>query len=431
MGKLKWAVLLGLWASIAAHAVLRLQLTQGIAAATPIAVVVDQAAPAVLREQVLGVVRHDLSMSGRFKLIEKAQQDLQHAPNLSDVAGWKQQGVDYLVALSADAPGKASVAVYDLYQSHAADQARPQTTHLSPALRRSVTLTAHPHRVAHALSDQVYQQLTGKRGIFATHIAYVLRHGRDQYQLQLADADGANPRTLVSSLQPVMSPAWSPDGKRLAYVSFEQHFARVFVQEIASGKREIVAEYPGINGAPAWSPDGRQLAMVLTKQGDVNLFVLDLARHQLRQVTHGHVIDTEPAWAPDGKSIVFTSNRGGHPQIYQVTLANQAIARMTFQGNYNARASYTPDGKALVMLHREDGEFSIAKQDLETGRVMRLTHSSQDESPSIAANGQMVLYATRYRDRGVLAMVSIDGRIKLRLPSQEGQVQDPAFSPFV
>lgn len=419
-----------------AHAALELLLTQGVDSALPIAVVpfAGQEADARASDNVAAVISADLRNSGRFKVLPlSAMPGRPRIPEEVNASAWHATGVDSTVVGSVKSVGgdryKVHFALLDVYKN----AAKTKTSDLGSVLvEQEFTVPGGQlRRLSHHIADIIYEKLTGVRGVFATRIAYVLVQGNNRsplYSLQVADADGFNPKPILTSKEPIMSPAWSHDGKQVAYVSFENRRAQIYISTVATGSRRIVSKFPGINGAPAWSPDDRKLAMVLSKGGAPKIYVLDLASGALQQVTQGQSIDTEPTWSPDGRSIVFTSDRGGAPQLYRVSLGNGQTERVTFSGAYNARGSFSPDGQRLVMLRRDNGMYNIAIQDLPSGRSQVLTRSGRDESPSLSANGNMVLYGTEY---GELALVSTDGRVSLRLPAQDGKVQSPAWSPFL
>ena len=374
------------------------------------------------------LIGFDLARSGQFDPVA-SENMLSYPSSRNEVffRDWRILQTAYLVIGSANADAQGRVQIrYQLFD--VATQAELQTASFSVSLDQW-------RDVGHKIADLIYAEVTGVRGAFSTKILYVLAEGtgtaQARYRLQVADVDGQRPRTLHSSSQPILSASWSPDGTRVAYTSFETGRPSIILQDVGGPNRERLTNFRGINGSPVFSPDGKQLAMVLSRSGDPEIFVMDLETRKLRRITRHPAIDTEPSWSPDGQYLIFTSDRGGRPQIYQVELATNFLERLTFVGDYNARARLLPDGRHLVFVHRRNGVFHIAWQDLQEDRLLVLTQSQLDESPSLAPNGAMLIYATQDQDKGILAAVSVDGRVKYRLPSSAGDVREPAWSPFL
>lgn len=422
-------VLLGILVGIGnADAVLTIQITKGVEQALPIAIVPfgshDGTVPPL---EIAKVIAADLEGSGRFAPLPPEHM-ISRPHDLPEInfGDWRKLGMENLVVGKlSPAPGGGYQVDFRLVDVYKGQQlARYSIPGVAGQLRR----------VAHRISDIVYEKLTGIRGAFSTRVAYVTVQkdagGTKTYELQIADADGAGPQTLFTSQQPLMSPAWSPDGKRLAYVSFEGHNSAIYVQNVETGAREAIASGPGLNSAPAWSPDGSRLAMTLSKDGDPEVYILDLGSRRLQRVTNDPAIDTEPAWCPDGSRLVFTSDRGGGPQVYEVSLSDGRLRRLTHEGDYNARASFSPDGKLLALVHRVGGAFRIAVLDLQTEQMSVLTDTGLDESPSFAPNNGMIIYATVGSIGSELAAISVDGRVRQRLALPQGEVREAAWGPF-
>lgn len=437
-------LLLPLFLTTTSHAALEIHLTRGIESSIPIAVIpfAGQTTSHQDPNNMTQVISNDLKNSGQFKIMPVPKGHTPSNAEQVDFQYWQKQGVDNIIVGSVKPTGSGNLHVEFQLLSAYPNQANDQLISSAPAWQKTIILSQNfsskgqqLRPLAHHISDLVYENLTGNRGVFSTKIAYVVAQQsakkQDQYALEVSDIDGYGPQPLLKSNEPIMSPKWSPDGRRLAYVSFEQDNPVVYVQDVASGQRQVVSNSPGLNSAPAWSPDGSSLALVLTKTGAPKIFVLDVASRKTLQITQGPAIDTEPLWTPDGKSILFTSNRGGAPQVYRADLASKKVQRVTFQGNYNASPSLSPSGQELAVLNGGSNGFNIAVQDMSSGRFNIVTRSGGTQSPSIAPNGKMIVFATGSDGKGVLGMVSSDGRVSLRLPSRQGDVREPAWGPFI
>jgi len=379
-------------------------------------------------QDISGIVAFDLARSGQFApMSEDNMLSLPDSPDKVFFRDWKILKAEYLIIgrVQQEFNGDLSVE-YHLYD----------VINERRLLSRRVSGTpAQIRDIAHEISDSAYQLITDVPGAFSTKMVYVLAQelgtSKSQFKLQLADTDGERVKTLLSSTEPILSASWSPDGTQVAYVSFESGRPAIYLHDVNTDVRRKLDSYSGLNSAPVWSPDGRRLAMVLSRDGNPEIYIRNIASSHLQRVTRHHAIDTEPAWTPDGKSLIFTSDRGGKPQIYQIDLTNGLTDRLTFVGDYNARARLLPDGKHLIYVHRANGVYHIALQDLERDRIMVLTQTDMNESPSIAPNGAMLIYATLDKGQGILAVVSIDGKVKYRLPSALGDVREPAWSPYL
>ncbi|MEH6471954.1 MAG: Tol-Pal system beta propeller repeat protein TolB [Halopseudomonas sp.] len=412
-----------------ARAELTIEITQGVDQPVPIAVVpFSWQQSQSLPEDVAGIIASDLYRSGLFALMPRNNM-LSFPSQSSEVyyRDWRLANQEYLLVGKVEPrPNNQFKIQYELYD--VVKEQRLLAEHITGSAKQL-------RRMSHRVADAIYQKLTGIPGAFATQIVYVsakrLSQENYDYRLELADADGANQRTIMESKQPILSPSWSRDGKNLAYVSFETGRPAVYIQNLETGVRQQMTNFRGLNGAPSWSPDGKRLALTLSKDGNPEIYTLDIASRKLNRITRHYGIDTEPTWSADGKAIIFTSNRGGKPQIYQKELASGWIERLTFEGDYNAKAHLTHDGRHLVMVHRNNGVFHIAVQDLKTGRLDILTQTYLDESPSIAPNGSIVIYATQIDSKEVLAAVSLDGQVKFILPSKQGNVREPSWSPYL
>ena len=415
----------------AARADLQVLITKGVTDPIPIAVVPFGQQPAVAGTgsfDVAGIVQQDLDRSGRFRLMPRAQ--MRTLPTLAaqvQSADWRAAGNDYVLVGRVTSP---SAGVYDID----CDLLNTATGKLV-ASQRFIATPASLRNAAHRVSDFVHQRILGVRGAFATQIAYVSVSGEApirHYQLVVADADGYNPRVILESGEPIMSPAWSADGQWIAYVSFESRLPAVYVQQLNSGVRRLVSARAGVNNAPAFSPDGRQLALTLSgSSGNLDIWLLDLATQRLTRLTDDPSADTEAAWSPDGASIYFTSDRAGGPQIYKLSVANPSrVQRITFDSSYDARPAVSPDGRHLAFITIDGHDYRIAVQDLSSGTVTVLSHGHLDQSPSFAPNGATIIYAGRNGDTDTLQTVSVDGLVTQQLSGQGSEVREPVWGPF-
>jgi TolB protein len=417
------------------NAELNIVITQGVDNPIPISIVpFSWSGDGVLNEDISQIVTNDLEQVGEFRALSPSNMlGLPDEETEVFYRDWRVLAQDYLLIGKINRePGSQLVQVqYEFFDVNR------ELKLAGEILTGSVTQLRD---IAHEISNVVFEQVTGTRGAFTTEILYIVAEYVSpeitNYRLEKADYDGQRAQVLLESREPIMSPNWSPNGQDIAYVSFETDLPRIYIQNITTGQRRQITNYPNINSSPVFSPDGSKLAMVLSKDGSPDIYVQDLNTNELMRITDHPLIDTEPSWTADGRSIVFMSDRTGQPQIYQMELGGDAysVERLTYDCFNCAKARFLPDGVNLVHVRRatrQDPSYQIAILNIETQRVLPLTSTSLDESPSLAPNGSMIMYGTKFNGKGVLDAVSIDGRVKFRLPSAEGDVREPAWSPFL
>lgn len=402
-----------------AHAELTFEIAKAFEQAPQIAVV-----PFASDSTVYSIVQTDLQRSGKFN---SASDNLPERPTTTSELNpeiWRNSGIPYVVVGKVTPSADGLQIQYELYD------VKKGTRILGEQLQ---VPTNRQREAGHLIADKIYQALTGIQGDFSGQIAYVLRNrtdGKLTYTLQIADTDGQQPKTILESSEPILSPTWSPDAKKLAYVSFETKRPAIYMQDLATGQRDVIAQFKGLNGAPSISPDGQNILFTGSMDGNPEIYQMNMASKRITRLTRDTAIDTEARYAPDGKSFIFTSDRGGTPQIYRYTLDDGSTRRLTFNGAFNARGTLSSDARTLALVHRKAGsQYQVAVQDLSSGVISILTPTPLDESPSFSPNGQMVVYATREGARGMLSIMSVDGRFRMRLPSEQGEVREPAWAP--
>lgn len=421
MKKLLFAIIAALWGANAL-AQFRVEVSGTGLTQLPIAVAAFKGNEG-MTQKIANIVQADLERSGQFRAVDPAGAVLDENSR-PDLPGWRKQGADALLTGSVTRVGDDRYEVrFRLWDSVRAQDLGGQS-HAAPA--------SELRRVAHRIADAVYEKLTGEKGVFATRIAYVTKTA-SIYNLWVADSDGEGAQSALRSLEPIISPSWAPNGNQLAYVSFESRKPVVYVHDVDTGKRRLVANFKGSNSAPAWSPDGKTLALTLSRDGGSQLFLLDLGTSSAepRRLAASTAIDTEPVFTADGRFIYFVSDRGGSPQIYKIAATGGNAERITFTGNYNISPALSPDGRWLAYISRVAGAFKLHIQDLSSGQVIVLTETMADENPSFAPNSRMLIYATQQQGREALMTTTIDGKVKARLAGQSGDLREPDWGPLV
>lgn len=407
--------------SLSARAQLRVEITGVGSNQFPIAVAGFQKSGEAPQD-VDAIIRADLQRSGLFRLIDAGAAALSESTRVV-LPEWKARGADALVVGSVTrlADGRFDVR-YRLFDAVKQAQLDAQSI---------VSLPRDLRLVAHTIADRIYEKLTGEPGYFSTRIAYVVQKGKKAYELQIADADGENAQVALARPEPIISPTWAPDGMRMAYTSFESGKAVVYLHTLNTGERRVLANFQGSNSAPAFSPDGKTLALALSRDGITQIYSMNVDGSGVRRLTQSGAIDTEPRFSPDGRFIYFTSDRGGGPQIYRMAPDGSGVTRITFQSDYNVTPRLSPDGRQLAYVSRRDNRFQVQVLDLATAQETTVSDTTQDESPSFAPNGRMLLYATQVGGRAVLALASNDGRFHARIPNVSGNVNEPTWGPFM
>lgn len=409
-----------LGAAFSAHAAMEIQVIGGSANKIAVAMVPFQVAAGQPGPPLTQIVGDDLNRSGQIKLVDVSGSQQPVEPAQVNYSTWRAQGAEAMVIGQVIAlPGGRFDVRFRLLDVIKQTQLAGFGYNISASQWRAT---------AHQIADIVYEKLTGTPGAFSSRIAYVQKQGK-RFELRVADADGQNPRTVVRSNESVISPMFSPDGMRLAYVSFEDRKPVVYVQSLQDGSRHKTAAFKGSNSAPAWTPDGRRLAVVLTRDETSQVYMINVDGSGVSRLTRSGGIDTEPVFSPDGKTVYFTSDRGGSPQIYRVAASGGEPTRVTFSGSYNVSPAISPDGRLLAYIGRDEGRFRVMLHELASGQTRVLTDTARDESPSFAPNGQSILYATVQGGRGVLGTVSLDGKTRSRLSESGVDAREPAWGP--